>query len=46
MAYCGCGTNTELQQKTRFVRISVAGSSESHEHDVSIMREAPNYRVE
>jgi len=46
MGYCGCGTIAELQQKARFVRISWAGSRESHVHDVMITREAPNYRVE
>jgi IMP dehydrogenase len=46
MGYCGCGTITELLQKTRFVRISGAGLRESHVHDVMITREAPNYGVE
>jgi len=46
MGYCGCSTIPELLQKTRFVRISVAGLRESHVHDVMITREAPNYAVE
>ncbi len=46
MGYCGCGAIADLQQKARFVRISWAGQRESHVHDVSIMREAPNYRLE
>src|SRR5712691_3956765 len=46
MGYCGCSNIPELQQKTRFVRISVAGLRESHVHDVMITREAPNYAVE
>ena len=46
MGYCGCGNIPELLQKTRFVRISVAGLRESHVHDVMITREAPNYAVE
>ena len=46
MGYCGCGTIPELQQKARFVRISGAGLRESHEHDVIITRESPNYRLE
>jgi len=46
MGYCGAATIQELQQKTRFVRISGAGLRESHVHDVIITREAPNYRVE
>jgi len=46
MGYCGCSTIPELLQKTRFVRISVAGLRESHVHDVMITREAPNYAIE
>jgi len=46
MGYCGTPTIAELQQKSRFVRISGAGLRESHVHDVIITREAPNYRVE
>src|SRR6201997_975982 len=46
MGYCGCATIPELQQKTRFVRISNAGLRESHVHDVIITREAPNYALE
>ncbi len=46
MGYCGCSSIAELQQKTRFVRISGAGLRESHVHDVMITREAPNYAVE
>jgi IMP dehydrogenase len=46
MGYCGCATVNELQQKARFVRISVAGLRESHVHDVIITREAPNYALE
>jgi IMP dehydrogenase len=46
MGYCGCSTISELLQKTRFVRISVAGLRESHVHDVVITREAPNYARE
>jgi len=46
MGYCGCSSISELLQKTRFVRISVAGLRESHVHDVVITREAPNYAVE
>jgi IMP dehydrogenase len=46
MGYCGCGSISELLQKTRFVRISTAGLRESHVHDVMITREAPNYAVE
>jgi IMP dehydrogenase len=46
MGYVGCGSICELQQKARFIRISGAGLRESHVHDVTITREAPNYRVE
>src|SRR5438552_1418345 len=46
MGYCGCSSIPELLQKTRFVRISVAGLRESHVHDVMITREAPNYALE
>jgi IMP dehydrogenase len=46
MGYCGCNDIPELQQKSRFVRISNAGLRESHVHDVMITREAPNYAAE
>ena len=46
MGYVGCQTIAELQQKSRFIRISGAGLRESHVHDVIITREAPNYRLE
>jgi IMP dehydrogenase len=46
MGYCGCASIAELQQKARFVRISMAGLRESHVHDVVITREAPNYAAE
>jgi IMP dehydrogenase len=43
MGYCGAGDIATLQEKSRFVRITTAGVTESHPHDVSITREAPNY---
>jgi IMP dehydrogenase len=46
MGYCGARTIRELQQNSRFMRISPAGLRESHVHDVIITKEAPNYRVE
>jgi IMP dehydrogenase len=46
MGYCGARTIRELQQNSRFLRISPAGLRESHVHDVIITKEAPNYRVE
>ncbi|HEY1605956.1 MAG TPA: IMP dehydrogenase [Allosphingosinicella sp.] len=44
MGYTGSPTINELQKRARFVRITNAGLRESHVHDVSITREAPNYR--
>jgi IMP dehydrogenase len=46
MGYCGAENLKELQEKSRFMRISSAGLRESHVHDVIITREAPNYRLE
>jgi IMP dehydrogenase len=46
MGYCGVENLRELQDKTKFLRISPAGLRESHVHDVIITREAPNYRIE
>ncbi len=43
MGYVGAGTIPELQQRARFVRITGAGLRESHAHDVTIVRESPNY---
>lgn len=43
MGYAGCATITQMQEKTRFVRITGAGLRESHPHDVQIVKEAPNY---
>jgi len=43
MGYTGSTTIAELQQRAKFVRITNAGLSESHVHDVAITREAPNY---
>lgn len=45
MGYCGCATIAEMQEKPQFVRITGAGVTESHVHDVTITKEAPNYRV-
>ncbi len=46
MGYCGVATLAEMQERARFIRITVAGLRESHVHDVIITREAPNYQVE
>ena len=43
MGYTGSATIADLQDRARFVRITNAGLSESHVHDVAITREAPNY---
>ncbi|MDH5386826.1 MAG: IMP dehydrogenase [Gammaproteobacteria bacterium] len=44
MGYVGCTSIDEMRSKPKFVRISGAGMSESHVHDVTITKEAPNYR--
>ena len=46
MGYTGCRTIEALRTKSQFVEISSAGMRESHVHDVQIVKEAPNYRVE
>ncbi|HEY6967023.1 MAG TPA: IMP dehydrogenase, partial [Burkholderiales bacterium] len=46
MGYTGCQTVDELRTRSRFVEITSAGMRESHVHDVQIVKEAPNYRVE
>ena len=46
MGYTGCHDIECMRTQTRFVKISAAGMRESHVHDVSIVKEAPNYRVE
>ena len=43
MGYCGTGTIAELKERGRFVRITGAGLRESHPHDITITKEAPNY---
>lgn len=45
MGYCGCATIAAMQSQPQFVRITGAGVTESHVHDVQITKEAPNYRV-
>lgn len=45
MGYTGCATIEEMRNRPSFVKISGAGVKESHVHDVSITKEAPNYRV-
>ena len=43
MGYCGVKNLRELREKTEFTRISSAGLRESHPHDITITKEAPNY---
>lgn len=45
MGLTGCATIDELRTKPVFVRVSSAGMGESHVHDVTITKEAPNYRL-
>jgi IMP dehydrogenase len=46
MGYCGASTISELQHRAKLIRITAAGARESHVHDVTITKEAPNYRME
>jgi IMP dehydrogenase len=46
MGYLGCRSLPELREKPRFVRVTLAGLKEGHVHDVIIVKEAPNYRIE
>ena len=46
MGYCGVRNIKELAEKTRFLRCTVQGARESHPHDVTITREAPNYSLD
>jgi len=45
MGYCGVANMEELRTKTKFVRITHAGLRESHPHDLTITKEAPNYEI-
>lgn len=45
MGYSGSATIEDLRTKTKFIRITAAGLTESHVHDVAITKEAPNYRL-
>ena len=45
MGYCGKATIEDLRKNSEFVRITNAGLQESHPHDISISKEAPNYTV-
>ncbi|MCE5271641.1 IMP dehydrogenase [bacterium] len=46
MGYCGVRTIPELYEKTEFMQSTVMGMKESHPHDVTITREAPNYSLD
>lgn len=46
MGYLGCRNIAEMKTKPRFMKITAAGLRESHVHDVIIIKEAPNYRLE
>jgi IMP dehydrogenase len=46
MGYVGCATIEDMRTKPQFVRITSAGVRESHVHDVTITKEAPNYRLD
>jgi IMP dehydrogenase len=46
MGYCGCPVIKDLQRDAKIIRITPAGFRESHVHDVTITKEAPNYRSE
>ncbi len=46
MGYTGCGTIAELHEKAVFVQVTHAGIRESHVHDVSITKQAPNYQID
>ena len=46
MGYTGCRSIKELQKNARMVKITTAGLKESHVHDVIIVKESPNYKLE
>jgi IMP dehydrogenase len=46
MGYVGCADIDQMRTRPEFVKVSSAGMRESHVHDVTIVKEAPNYRVE
>ena len=45
MGYNGCRTISDLQQRGRLIRVTDAGRRESHPHDVTVTKDAPNYRI-
>ncbi|MBC8205358.1 IMP dehydrogenase [bacterium] len=45
MGYCGVDNIREMQTKTEFIQVTLAGLRESHPHDITLTHEAPNYEV-
>lgn len=45
MGYCGAKTIIEVQKKAKFIKITNAGRTESHPHDIRITKESPNYQT-
>lgn len=43
MGYCGAGTVEEFRKRTKLIRVTEAGRRESHPHDMTLTKEAPNY---
>ena len=46
MGYCGCAGIEDMRNKAQFVRVTGAGVLEAHPHDIQIVKEAPNYRLD
>jgi IMP dehydrogenase len=46
LGYNGCNSVDELRKKARFMRITAAGYKESHPHNITITKDAPNYKME
>jgi IMP dehydrogenase len=45
MGYVGARTVEEMRHNARFIRVSASGLIESHPHDITITKEAPNYKT-
>ena len=46
LGYNGCRTIEDLRRKAKFMRVTMAGYKDSHPHDITIVKDAPNYRIE
>ncbi len=46
MGYCGCASIDDMRKRAQFVRVTGAGVLEAHPHDIQIVKEAPNYRLD